>query len=77
VFSDGRDTASWLSGDLVLEAARRSEVVVYAVTAGSQQRGFLRDLTVASGGATLEVDSTEHVGEAFVRILDEFDGAIS
>lgn len=32
VFSDGDDTASWLSAQHVLDAARRSEAVVYAVT---------------------------------------------
>src|SRR5205823_10713570 len=31
VFSDGLDTSSWLSPDLVLETAKRSDVVVYAV----------------------------------------------
>ena len=72
VFSDGRDTVSWLSAGMVLEAARRSEVVVYAVTVGRQPRGFLRDLAAASGGTMVEVDSTERVGAAFVRILDEF-----
>jgi Ca-activated chloride channel family protein len=31
LFSDGNDTASWLSGASVIDAARRSETVVYAV----------------------------------------------
>ena len=34
IFSDGRDTMSWLTSDAVLEAARRNEAVVYAVSAG-------------------------------------------
>jgi VWFA-related protein len=32
LFSDGRDTASWLTARTVLEAARRTDVVVYPVT---------------------------------------------
>lgn len=31
LFSDGHDTASWLSGQFVIDAARRSEAVVYVV----------------------------------------------
>jgi hypothetical protein len=31
VFSDGVDTASWLTDDAVLNTAKRSDVVVYAV----------------------------------------------
>ncbi len=36
VFSDGYDTASWLEGPAVIEAARRSDMVVYAVYAGME-----------------------------------------
>src|SRR4051812_36826587 len=32
VFSDGVDTSSWLRADAVLDAARRADVVVYAVS---------------------------------------------
>jgi len=32
IFSDGRDTMSWLPGGPVLETAKRNEVVVYAVS---------------------------------------------
>lgn len=35
VFSDGDDTASWLPGHRVIEIARRTEVVAYAVGLGS------------------------------------------
>jgi VWFA-related protein len=34
IFSDGRDTFSWLTGKAVLEAARRNDAVVYAVSPG-------------------------------------------
>jgi Ca-activated chloride channel homolog len=32
LFSDGRDTSSWLRAQTVLEAARRTDVVIYPVT---------------------------------------------
>jgi Ca-activated chloride channel family protein len=32
VFSDGRDTASWLTAAKVLDATRRTDVVIYPVT---------------------------------------------
>ena len=73
VFSDGVDTASWLPGDRVLDAARRSDVVVYGVSVRSTQRpDFLRELSRLTGGSLLEVDSTRDLGPAFVRLLEEF-----
>jgi len=73
VFSDGVDTASWLPGDRVLDAARRSDVVVYAVSVRSAQRPvFLRELSRLTGGSLLEVDSTRDLGPAFVRLFQEF-----
>jgi Ca-activated chloride channel family protein len=73
VFSDGVDTASWLPGERVLDAARRSDVVAYAVWVRNPERPqFLRELTRLTGGSVLEVDSTRDLGGAFVRLLQEF-----
>ena len=45
VFSDGVDTASFLSPDVVLQAARRSDVVVYGVAMRSRiSPTFLKEL---------------------------------
>ena len=73
VFSDGMDTASWLTADGVLDTARRSDVVVYgvAVKAGGNPR-FLRDLSAYTGGSLFEIDSTNNLNALFVRILEEF-----
>ena len=38
LFSDGHDTASWLGGPFVIDAARRSDAVVYAVGLMSSTR---------------------------------------
>ena len=73
VFSDGVDTSSWLSPDAVLDAAKRSDVVVYGVTAQSRLKPeFLRDLTSLTGGRLFEIEKTANLGATFLRILDEF-----
>ena len=73
VFSDGVDTSSWLTPDMVLDTARRSDVVVYAVSAQSRMRPeFLRDLTSATGGRLYEVEKTENLEAVFLSVLEEF-----
>ena len=73
VFTDGVDTSSWLPPQRVLQTARRSNVVVYAVAAGQLPGGsFLRELSEATGGSAIEGQDTATVSAAFVRILDEF-----
>jgi VWFA-related protein len=46
VFTDGSDTASWLSGEAVIAAAHRSDVVVYGIgpPTNSDELGFRFDL---------------------------------
>ena len=73
VFSDGLDTASWLTPVAVLDAARRSDVVVYAVWVRSTAKPeFLRDLTQFSGGRLYELEKTADLASAFQSIVDEF-----
>jgi VWFA-related protein len=72
VFSDGVDTASWLSPDGVLQTARRSDVVVYGVAVGTQKPEFLRDLARATGGEVFENESDETFEQRFVSMLSEF-----
>lgn len=73
LFSDGLDTASWLTAETVLETARRTDVVAYAVATQEQlQPEFTRELAAITGGAQLEIASTKDLGAAFVRILEEF-----
>jgi VWFA-related protein len=71
VFSDGVDTASWLTPDQVVGAAKRSEVTVYAVSAGNRLP-FLPALTEATGGRLFEVESTQNLRATFLEILEEF-----
>lgn len=73
VFSDGLDTASWLTPERVLESAKRTDMVVYAVsTQGIEESKFLEDLSGLTGGATLKVESTKDLSSTFLKILDEF-----
>jgi len=72
VFSDGVDTASWLTADAVVETARRGDVIVYAVEVGEQRVSFLRDLSEVTGGRLFSIESTRDLAATFARILEEF-----
>lgn len=72
VFSDGVDTASWLSPASVLESAKRSDAVVYGVEIGRNRASFPRDLSSATGGRLIEIESTRDLAATFSGILDEF-----
>ncbi len=73
VFSDGLDTSSWLTSEMVLEAAKFSDTVVYTVSVGRlPERKFLRDLSKITGGSPFEIGSTENLSEVFLSILEEF-----
>jgi Ca-activated chloride channel family protein len=73
VFSDGRDTSSWLSRSMLLETTKRSEVVVYGVSAGgSDAAEILEEVSRSSGGAWFEIEAMSGLDGVFLRILDEF-----
>ena len=73
IFSDGLDTASWLTPDGVLDSAKRSDFVVYGVSSrGPEESKFLDDLTELTGGAMLKIESTKDLSATFLKILDEF-----
>jgi len=73
VFSDGLDTASWLSADKVLDAAKRADVVAYAVAVRSRAKPeFLRELTSFTGGKLFEIEKSDKLDEIFLEILQEF-----
>lgn len=73
VCTDGYDTSSWLQPAEVLESAKRSNAVVYAVTAAkARRRSPLQDLADATGGHTLQVTSSGDLRGAFQKILQDF-----
>jgi VWFA-related protein len=72
-FSDGRDTFSWLTGEMVLETAKRNNSVVYAIsTQRRPKKSFLNDLTSFTGGNLFEVESTGDLASAFLDAINEF-----
>jgi VWFA-related protein len=73
VFSDGVETASFLPPDVVVQAARRADVVVYGIAMRSRiQPAFLKNLGEVTGGAVFEIESTKDLSQTFLRILEEF-----
>jgi Ca-activated chloride channel family protein len=70
VLSDGVDTASFLRPESVLETARRSDVVVYGISAS--RTGFVHDLCAATGGRVVRAKSTDAIRETFMSVLEEF-----
>jgi Ca-activated chloride channel family protein len=75
LFTDGLDTSSWLTSKAVLDIAKRSNTVVYAVSAGRLPNSkFLKDLTGFTGGSLFEIESTRDLGTVFLGILEEFRG---
>jgi VWFA-related protein len=73
VFSDGVDTASFLTADAVLDTAKRSDVVVYAAVAGASSKiPMLHELTDLTGGAFHDAGTAANLGAVFERILAEF-----
>ena len=71
VFSDGTDTSSFLEPAMVIDAARRVNAVVFAVTLG-KRAPFLKDLADATGGDVVEVKASSDLRSTFVRILNEY-----
>jgi Ca-activated chloride channel family protein len=72
IFSDGADTTSFLTPNLVLDTARRTGAVVYAVTsAQAEVGGFLDELVGLTGGRRFDVPSLDRLSATFDRILAE------
>lgn len=73
VCTDGADTTSWLQPSEVLDAAKRANGVIYAVTAADVKRSqALKDLADATGGHVLPVKTSAELRAAFEKILTEF-----
>jgi Ca-activated chloride channel homolog len=71
VFSDGLDVSSWLTASRVVDAAKRSETVVYGVSMKGSRPPFLEQMTTQTGGRLLDVDS-RNLSDTFLGVLNEF-----
>jgi VWFA-related protein len=73
VFGDGVDTASWLTPDRLLDAARRTNATVYAVVGQARARPeLLADITALTGGRLHQVDAIDDLERTFLEIVSEF-----
>jgi VWFA-related protein len=73
IFSDGVDTASFLTAESVLNTTRRSEAVVYAVaTTGATPDPFLLELCRNTGGRLVDVRTASLYRQTFLGLLSEF-----
>lgn len=73
VCTDGADTKSWLQPAEVIEASKRANAVIYAVTASDGPRSSaLTQLAANTGGQIMPVKSSSDLRPAFQRILTEF-----
>ena len=73
VCTDGFDTASWLTSDEVAAAAKRSNAVIYAVSAAEVGTSAeLKEVSDATGGQTMSAASSGELADVFQRILSDF-----
>jgi VWFA-related protein len=73
VCTDGSDTSSWLGPIEVVDAAKRSNAVLYGVTSADARRSTaLSELADATGGQILQVKSSAELSATLGRILKEF-----
>jgi VWFA-related protein len=74
VFSDGIDNMSWLDASDVVEAAGRSEAIVYGVAVrgqGERKEPFLDDVVRATGGPLFEAASERDIRARFLDVLED------
>jgi Ca-activated chloride channel family protein len=81
VLSDGEDTSSMIEYEQVLDSAKRSEVVVYAIGLRAKnnvpRRGFneaefvLRTLSQETGGRVFFVDDAQQLASVYSQIAEE------
>jgi Ca-activated chloride channel family protein len=67
IFTDGADTSSFLSADEVLESVRHANVVIHAVSFGSQP--FLAHATHEAGGRMWSASSNRDLQTLFRRAV--------
>ena len=73
LFSDGQDTGSFLSSRQVLEAARRSRMLIHIVelTPTGRTSLFSKNLARAGGGRSWMASSPRALRELFGKVLNE------
>ncbi len=73
VCTDGRNTAGWLESNELIEAARRSNAVVYVVvTGGARHTPLLEDITDLTGGHIFDASKSGELAKSLTRVITEF-----
>ncbi len=73
VCTDGGNTAGWLQPAELVNAARRSNAVVYpVVTGGGRATSLLTNIADVTGGRVLEAAKTNDLPATVTRVLAEF-----
>jgi VWFA-related protein len=78
LFSDGRDSASWLENEDLLRAARESSTTVYVVRTREERAGLtesgqdylLRRVVETTGGSSWTLGSGPEIEAAFRQVLE-------
>jgi VWFA-related protein len=71
LFSDGQDNSSWLGARQMLQVARQSDVVVYAVGLDQGVKADMKEIAEETGGAVLVAQSAKDLKTLFQRIVRE------
>jgi tight adherence protein B len=73
VYTDGVDTASWLDGDELIDAATRSNAVVDAIVARSPHSyPEVKRVVDATAGAIVEINPKSDLSREFSQLLSDF-----
>jgi Ca-activated chloride channel homolog len=79
IFSDGADTASWLHASAVIEAAKRTDAVVYAVAITEQRYVYTMTSPAGAGRAAItqsRVIAVEEAGKFLGHLTEETGGRV-
>ena len=78
VFSDGADTSSWLTSRRVIEAARRTDAVIYAVAVGREETvtGTRVSQTGERSGIVQRTILVKDAGEFLESLTEESGGRV-
>lgn len=83
IFSDGTDTSSWLRSDAVIESAKRSDAVVYAVAIPEQETRWTATSTTPMGRTLNPVvtvrpvtTTVEEAGKFLDSVTEETGGRV-
>ena len=73
VYTDGRDTASWLSeAELTDELTRSDAVVYFVVPGGAERRSILSEMSSATGGRIVPLTNPASLAHEIQQIIHEF-----